>query len=197
MKRFVGLDGHSETCTLAVMSPTGKRLTSRVVETNGRALVEAIRSIPGEIHLCIEEGAQSAWFYEVLSPHVSELVVMVPDRSHGSKDDVRDAWGRADDLRTGRIRTRVYKPPKQLAGLRSAATAYRVALQDVVRTKNRLKAVLRSRGILADASVYDAATRGRWLKELPYGPRQLAEWFAASFQILVRLPLRLSHLVTK
>ncbi len=42
MDRYVGLDAHAETCTQAVMGPSGRRLTSRVVETNGRALVEAI-----------------------------------------------------------------------------------------------------------------------------------------------------------
>ena len=45
----------------------------------------------------------------------------------------------------------VYKAPKQLAGLRSAASAYRLATQDSVLAKNRLKAVLlRSRRIVAD-----------------------------------------------
>jgi hypothetical protein len=33
MDRYVGLDAHAQTCTLAVMGPTGRRLTSRVVET--------------------------------------------------------------------------------------------------------------------------------------------------------------------
>jgi len=188
MDRYVGLDGHSQTCTLAVMSRTGKRLTSKVVETNGRALVDAIRSFPGDLHLCLEEGAQSAWFYEILSPHVAETVVTVPEQVRGSKDDLRDAWARADDLRTGRIRTRVYKAPKQLAGLRSAASAYRLATQDMVRTKNRLKAVFRSRGILTDTKVYDAAARNKWLKQLPYGHRELAEWLGRELDGLV--PLR-------
>jgi transposase len=48
-------------------------------------------------------------------------------------------------------------------------------VQDVARTKNRLKAVLRSRGILADDGVYDPETRGKWLKQLSGSHRQLAE----------------------
>jgi transposase len=170
------------------MSPSGRRLTSQVVETNGRALIEAVRSIPGQVHLCIEEGTQSAWLHEILSPHVAELVVTVPEENRGPKDDLRDAWARADDLRTGRITTRVYKAPKHLAALRSAATAYRLATQDVVRTKNRLKAVLRSRGLLADADVYDTAARKKWLKALPAGYRELAEWVGRGLDELV--PLR-------
>jgi hypothetical protein len=89
-----------------------------VVETNGHALVEAIRGIPGTIHLCLEEGTQSTWLYEILEPQVSEIVVAMPEESKGAKDDLRDAWARADELRTGRIRTRVYKPPKHLTALR-------------------------------------------------------------------------------
>lgn len=188
MDKYVGLDAHSQTCTFGVMSASGKRLTSSVVETNGRCLVDAVRSIPGEVHLCLEEGTQSAWLHEILSPHVGEIVVSVPEENRGPKDDLRDAWARAEDLRTGRVRTRVYKAPKHFAGLRSAACAYRLATQDMVRTKNRLKAVLRSRGILGDTSVYDTVARTKWLKQLPVGHRQLAGWLGRELDELV--PLR-------
>jgi transposase len=188
MDRYVGLDAHAQTCTLAVMGPTGRRLTSRVVETNGHALREAIRGIPGRIHLCLEEGTQSSWLYEILEPQVSEIVVAVPEESKGAKDDLRDAWARADELRTGRIRTRVYKAPTHLTALRSSAIAYRMATQDMVRVKNRLKAVLRSRGILAESDVYMPRSRTKWLKQLPAGHRELAEWLGRELDALV--PLR-------
>jgi transposase len=188
MDKYVGLDGHAQTCTLAVMSPAGKRLTSKVVETSERLLVDAVRSIPGDVHLCLEEGAQSAWLHEILSPHVCEIVVTVPEKSKGPKDDLRDAWSRAEDIRTGRVRTRVYKAPKHLAALRSAACAYRLAMRDVVRIKNRLKAVLRARGILANAGVYDTAARTSWLGQLPFGYRQLGEWLG--HQLDRTVPLR-------
>ena len=70
MDRYVGLDGHARSCTLGVIGPSGKRLKSMVVETNGQALVEAVRGIAGQVHLCLEEGTQSAWLYELLAPHV-------------------------------------------------------------------------------------------------------------------------------
>ena len=50
--------------------------TGADVETNGQALVEAVRNIPGRVHLCLEEGTQSAWLYELLAPHVVEAVVV-------------------------------------------------------------------------------------------------------------------------
>jgi transposase len=189
MDRYVGLDAHAETCTLAVLGPSGRRLTSRVVETNGRALLEAIRGIPGRVHLCLEEGTQSAWLHEILEPEVTEIVVVAPPETRGAKDDLRDAWSRAEELRVGAVRTRVYKAPKHWAGLRSAATTYRMATQEVVRVKNRLKAVLRGRGILADAGVYEGKSRGKWLKELPAaGHRPAAEWLGRELDELA--PLR-------
>ena len=75
MDRYIGLDAHVASCTLAIISQTGKRLRDFPVETNGAALVEAIRAIPGHRHLILEEGAQSAWLYETLERHVDEIIV--------------------------------------------------------------------------------------------------------------------------
>src|SRR5512134_1766292 len=176
MERYVGVDPHGGSWTFGVMSAGGKRLKSMVVETNGRALVETVRGIGGRVHLCLEEGAQSAWLYELFKPHVAEIAVSMPGKKKGSKDDLRDAWARANELRTGSIETRVFKAPEHLAGLRNAVRAYGFATTDVARAKNRLKSVFLSRGIGTDASVYDAAKRTGWLEQLSSPHRELAEW---------------------
>jgi transposase len=176
MDRYIGLDVHKQSCTLAVVSSLGKRLSSLVVDTSEEALLSAIRRIPGRLHVCLEEGAQSAWVCEVLGEHVEELVVMVPPETRGPKDDARDAWARAEDLRVGAIRTRVYKPGPHMAGLRNAVRGYGMAVGDVVRVKNRLKAVFRSRGVAVEDGVYDPKRRERWLTQLSDSYRQLAEW---------------------
>lgn len=188
MERYVGVDPHGGTCTFGVMSAAGKRLNSLVVETNGRALVEAVRGIGGRVHMCLEEGTQSAWLYELFEPHVAEIAVTVPGKKKGSKDDLRDAFSRANELRTGAIETRVFKAPEHLAGLRNAVRAYGFATTDVVRAKNRLKSVFLSRGISTDASVYDPAKRTRWLKQLSSPHRELAEWLGRQLDRLE--PLR-------
>ena len=92
MDRYIGLDAHSTSCTIAVVGPSGRRLGCHVVETNGQALVEQIRGIPSPRHLCLEEGTQSAWLYELLSPHVDELVVANITTSQGPKSDEHDAF---------------------------------------------------------------------------------------------------------
>jgi transposase len=170
------------------MSASGQRLKSLVVETSGSALIEAMRGIPGRLHVCLEEGTQSAWLYELLKPYVAEVVVAVAPEQKGPKDDQRDAWARANELRTGSIATRVYKAPEHLASLRNAVRAYGFAVTDVVRAKNRLKAVFLSRGLSVEASVYDAEKRPAWLKKLPSPYRELAEWLGRQLDQLE--PLR-------
>ncbi len=174
MDRYIALDVHMQSCTLAVVGPAGRRLKSQVVETNGRALVEAVRSIPGRRHVCLEEGTQSAWLYELLRPHAEDVVVTLPEKRKGPKDDLRDAWALAEDLRKGSLRAVVYKAPGRMSGLRDAVRGYTMLTGDLVRVKNRIKAVYRSRGVSTDARIYRAEERSRWERKLPVNQQRLA-----------------------
>ncbi len=75
MEKHIGLDMHSTSCTLAVLSGTGRRLQQSVVDTNARELCHAVRSLKGSRNLCTEEGTHSDWIYEILEPWVDEIVV--------------------------------------------------------------------------------------------------------------------------
>jgi hypothetical protein len=55
MERYIGMDVHAASCTLAVISEKGRKLKDFPVETNGQALVEAVRMIPGHKHLVMEK----------------------------------------------------------------------------------------------------------------------------------------------
>ncbi len=90
MDKYLGIDVHVTSCTIAVVTARGKRAKRLVVETNGQALVEAVRLIPGRKHICIEEGTQANWLYEILSPHAKEVVVASLRRSPGNKNDEQD-----------------------------------------------------------------------------------------------------------
>ena len=54
----------------------------RYIGLDAHALIRVLRGIPGTRHLCLEEGIHATWLYEVLSPHVEEIVVA----------PVREAW---------------------------------------------------------------------------------------------------------
>ena len=56
MERYIGMNVHAASCTLAMISEKGRELKGFPVETNGQTLVEAIRMIPGHKHLVFEEG---------------------------------------------------------------------------------------------------------------------------------------------
>ena len=176
MERYIGLDAHSQSCTLAVMSPTGRRSKELVVETRAKALRDAIRAIAGTKHLCMEEGELSQWLFETLEPDVDELAVIQPPIKWGNKDDAIDAWDLADRIRTGRLETRVFKFGKELAPLREAVRAHGTLTTDLVRCKNRLRGVFRSRAVRdLDATLYDPNSRGAWITKLPATHRRRAE----------------------
>ena len=124
MERYIGMDVHAASCTLAVISEKGRKFRDFPVETNGQALVEAIRMIPGHKHLVMEEGLQSAWLYEPLSPHVDEFVVTGVTKRRGPKSDKRDAYGLAEKLRVGDLDKPVFKAPRQFTRLRELSRVH-------------------------------------------------------------------------
>jgi transposase len=175
MDRYIGLDVHSQSCTLAVENARGKRLTERVLDTNGKVLVDCLQGIAGARHLCLEEGAQSAWLYEVLEPHVDEIVVVQPEKRRGNKSDAIDAWALAERLRAGVKTGRVFKAPRRFTALREAVHGYEMATQDLVRAKNRLRAVFRARGVSVGREVLvDPDQYATESKKLPHAQQRLA-----------------------
>ncbi|MGQ0835995.1 MAG: transposase [Gammaproteobacteria bacterium] len=170
------MDAHASSCTLAMIGPSGKRLGSQVVETNAKALIEAIRTIPGRRHLCLEEGTLASWLHEVLSPHVEELVVAAVNESRGPKSDQRDAFGLAEALRIGALKRQVYKERGPFGTLGYRAKAHRHLVSDAVRVMTRIKSLLRSRGVVVSGrTVYAPSGRTEWLRRLPPEARPAAE----------------------
>jgi len=173
VERYIGLDVHQASSTFVVMGPSGKKLRSAVVETNGQSLIEFMKLIPGTKHLCFEEGTQSEWLYEILSPHARETVVvgLGAFSGRGQKSDKLDALGLANLLRTGGIERRVFKAKNQFGRLRDLARVHVKVVDDVVRAKNRLRALYRSRGICTppgrSSSLYEEKERAHFLSLLP------------------------------
>ena len=182
MRRYIGLDVHAASTTFGVISESGKRIGSHVVETNGQALVEQLKTIPGKRHVVLEEGAQSAWLYEILSPHAEEVVVAVVSESRGQKDDQRDAFGLAERLRTGAIKRQVFKEVGAYTMLRELGRAHAMVVQDSTRVQNRVKALYRSRGIqVPGKSVYAEKGREEFMEKLPEGTRAAATTLYAQY----------------
>jgi hypothetical protein len=188
MERYIGLDAHGTSCTFGVIGPSGRKLRQDVVETNGKALVSHLQSIPGRKHLCLEEGTQSAWLYEILSPHVEEIVVAGITMSRGQKSDVLDAFKRAEELRTGTIETPVYKAPRAYSRLRELARVHSMLVRDVVRVQLRIKVMYRARGIATPGkTIYNPKGREQWLKQLPTSFRWATAKLHETYDCLLEL----------
>jgi len=182
MKRYIGLDVHAASTTFAVVGESGKRLGTHLVETNGHALVEQLKTIPGKRHVCLEEGTQSTWIYEILSPHAEEVIVAMVPESRGQKDDERDAFQLAEQLRTGAIKKSVFKEVGEYGTLRELGRAHTMIVQDVVRVQNRIKALFRSRGVaVSGKSAYSEEGREEYVQRLPLASRGASKTLYAQY----------------
>lgn len=188
MERYIGLDVHAASTTFGVISESGKHVGSHVVETNGHALVEQLKTIPGKRHVCLEEGTQSAWIYEILSPYAEEVIVAAVPESRGQKSDERDAFHLAEQLRTGAIKRRVFKETGEYRTLRELGRAHMMVVQDVVRVQSRIKALYRSRGVaVAGTGVYSESGRDEYLKKLPDATQRAATTLYAQYDAVEKI----------
>lgn len=188
MDKYMGLDAHAASCTLAVVSAGGRRLREQVLDTDAGALGKAVRAVRGRRHLCLEEGTHSAWLYEVLEPCVDELVVTRGVRTRGVKDDRRDAFALAEALRVGQLDEVIYKPGRRLRLLRELARMHRMISGDLIRVRNRVKATFRARGIAtAGRGVYRRSERELWLAKLDEASRATAALLLEQLDALVDL----------
>jgi transposase len=176
MERYLGGDVHAASVSFAIRSEAGKVLRRDVVETNGQALVSYVRQQPGNVHLCIEEGELSRWLYEILSPHVTELVVYRARWSAGNKNDRLDADGLSEKMLSRKFGNPVYKDPGPFRALRQVSRTYRMLTKDQARVKSRIKSGFRSRGVpCTGEAVYDDAGRQELAKQLPVPHRRMVE----------------------
>jgi transposase len=173
VERYLGGDVHAQSVTFSVLDVSGRQIRREVVETNGQALVGYLQQLAGRLHLCIEEGEWSQWLYEILSPHVVELVVYRGEWKPGLKSDAIDAHGLAEKLRTGRIDRPVFKDAGNFLALRDRARTYTMITRDVARVKSRLNSFFSARGLPTQGeSLYKEDARAKQAQALPLGARE-------------------------
>jgi transposase len=166
--KYIGMDVHKATTVIAVLNNAGKVMAEAIIETKAQAILDFIKGQRGTLHVAFEEGTQAAWLYDLIQPHVANVVVCDPRKiaSQGKKADKPDAKRLAELLRNNSL-SPVYHGEQSTRALKELAQSYNSVVADSTRVKNRLKALFRGRGIDCDGSaVYDAAERGQWLSKL-------------------------------
>jgi transposase len=153
-----------------------------IIETKASTILQFLHGLGGELHVTLEEGTWAAWLYDLLQPHVQELVVCDPRRNaflkEGNKSDKIDARKLADLLRGGYLRS-VYHGENGLRTLKELARGYLTISKDLTRVMNRVKALYRSWGIACGGQqVYAPRHRAEWLNKIrETGVRRRAEFF--------------------
>ncbi len=190
--KYIGLDVHKEAIAVAVRNGAGKLVMESIVETKASTLLDFLHGLRGELHVTLEEGTWAAWLYDVLKPHVREIVVCNPRRNallkEGSKNDKVDARKLSELLRAGLLRA-VYHGENGLRTLRELARSYEVVSKDLKRVMNRIKALYRAWGIpCTGTQVYSRRHREQWLNKITEtGVRRRAELFYQQLDALQAL----------
>src|SRR5438045_7888915 len=157
-EKYIGMDVHQATISVAVMDARGKLIMECVLETKAATILECIQGLRGTLAVTFEEGTSAAWLHDLLDPHVNRLLVCDPRKNallkDGNKNDRVDAQKLAELLRTNQVKP-VYHGKHGTRALKELGRSYLTITKDVTRVMNRIKAVYRSWAIpCAGTSVY-------------------------------------------
>ena len=102
--KYIGMDVHKEAISIAVLNSSGRLVMECTIETKAITILDFLQGLRGSLHVTLEEGTWATRLYDLVKPHVTELVVCNPRRNallkEGSKSDRIDArkLARADAL---------------------------------------------------------------------------------------------------
>jgi hypothetical protein len=67
--KYIGMDVHKESISIAVMNAAGKIVMECVIETKASVILQFIDGLRGDLHITFEEGTSAVWLYDLLKPH--------------------------------------------------------------------------------------------------------------------------------
>jgi hypothetical protein len=73
--KYIGMDVHTESTSIAVRNSVGKVVMECVIETKASTILQFIDGLRADLRVTFEEGTWAAWLYDLLKPHVSEVLV--------------------------------------------------------------------------------------------------------------------------
>src|SRR2546427_369223 len=191
-EKYIGLDVHQATISVAALDSTGKLVMESILETKAATILEFFAGLRGTLSVTFEEGTSAAWLYDLLRPHVARVVVCNPRKNallkQGNKSDRVDARKLAELLRGNYLKS-VYHGETGVRTLRELARSYLTTTRDLTRVMSRLKALYRSWAIpCGGRDVYYARHRAEWLGKIrEAGVRRRAEQLYQQLDMLQHL----------
>jgi len=180
--KYIGMDVHKESISIAVRNAAGKIVMECVIETKASMILQFIDGLRGDLQVTFEEGTSAAWLYDLLKPHVTKLVVCDPRKNaslrEGNQSDKIDARRLADLLRLNHLYS-VYHGEHGLRSLKELVRSYLTITKDLGRVMSRVKAIYRSWAIpCSGKQVYAPRHRVEWLGKITEpGVRRRAEFY--------------------
>ena len=145
--KYIGMDVHQATISVAVMDSAGKLILESILETKAATILQFIGGLRGSLLVTFEEGTSAAWLYDLLKPHVANVLVCDPRKNallkDGSKSDRIDARKLAELLRGNHL-SPIYHGENGVRTLKELARSYLTITKDLTRVMSRIKAVYRS-----------------------------------------------------
>ena len=180
--KYIGLDVHKESISIAVLNPAGRIVMECVIETKAITILQFLRGLRGDLQVTFEEGTSAAWLYDLIQPHVTEVVVCDPRQNalmnHGNKSDRIDARKLAALLRSNQLKP-VYHGEHGVRTLKELVRSYLTISKDLARVMTRVKALYRSWAIpCTGKQVYSPHHRAEWLAKISErGVHRRAEFY--------------------
>jgi hypothetical protein len=69
-EKYIGMDVHQATISVAVMDSRGKLIMESILETKSSTILEFLDGLRGTLSVTFEEGTSATWLYDLLKPHV-------------------------------------------------------------------------------------------------------------------------------
>jgi len=179
--KYIGMDVHKESISIAVLNSVGKVVMECVIETKASVILQFLNGLSGDLHVTFEEGTWAGWLYDLLKPHVTKVVVCDPRRNalllEGNQTDRVDARKLAELLQNNQLRP-VYHGDHGLGTLKELVRSYLTTTRDLGRVMTRVKAIYRSWAIpCSGKQVYGSRHRAEWLGKINEpGVRRRAEF---------------------
>src|ERR1700687_1396245 len=105
--KYIGLDVHQATISVAVLDSAGTLVMEAILETKAETILQFIHGLRGSLHVTFEEGTRAAWLHDLLKPYVASVLVCDPRKNAllkaGNKNGRIDAHKLADLLRTSSL----------------------------------------------------------------------------------------------
>ena len=147
---YVGLDIHWKHTSVCVLDGNGNRIKRLTLRESWTKIAEELKQLPGKVSVCFEASTAYGYLHELLSAVAERVVVAHPGQLRlifrsKKKNDRADAEKLAKLLFLGEVPT-VYVPSQDVRAWRQLVEYRRRLIAKRTRTKNALRAILRTVG---------------------------------------------------